>query len=64
MPHCRREVERCQRCGGLVDVSVEYQYSAQGHFIGRLIRRFRCRRGCTGRGVLDARPQSGPIVQS
>ena len=54
-----RKVEKCLKCGGPVDVWLEEQYSAQGRLIARLIHRFSCRRGCVGRGVLEAAGQKG-----
>jgi hypothetical protein len=48
MPGYKRETERCRKCRGLADAMVEYQYSAQGQAVGRIIHRIRCRHGCTG----------------
>jgi hypothetical protein len=56
MPQYLTKVEKCLKCGSPVDVLVEHQYSAQGH-LGELIHKFRCRRGCTGNGVLDTSGQ-------
>jgi hypothetical protein len=52
MPEHMHRVQKCLMCGGLADVLVEERYSGEGHLVGRLIHRFRCRRGCTGRGVV------------
>jgi hypothetical protein len=42
------EVDSCMKCGAPVDVLVEEKYLAQGMLYGRLIHRFKCRRGCLG----------------
>jgi hypothetical protein len=54
MPEYMHRVEKCLKCGGLADILVEERYSGHGHLVARLIHRFRCRRGCTGRGVVHA----------
>jgi hypothetical protein len=53
VPEFRHEVQACGKCGGPTDVVVEEQVSSQGIKYGRIIHEFRCRRGCTGRGVVD-----------
>jgi hypothetical protein len=57
MPEYITKVEKCLKCGGPVDVLFERQYSAQGPLPTELIHKFRCRRGCLGRGVLDTSGQ-------
>jgi hypothetical protein len=45
---------KCQRCGGPLDVTVNEQYAAGGHLIGRLIQTIRCLgHGCRGDDLLS-----------
>jgi hypothetical protein len=59
MSYFYNKVDTCRRCGRLVDILAEDQYSAQGHFIATVYHRIRCREGCVGR-VLD---RHGPLVR-
>jgi hypothetical protein len=59
MSYFYNKVDTCRRCGRLVDILAEDQYSAQGQLIATLYHRIKCREGCLGR-VLD---RHGPLVR-